>query len=320
MTGTALILGSTGRFGRAAAAAFTAAGWTVTEWRRPDPAALNEGGIVRGDLFDQQALVAAANVDVIVNALNPAYPDWAKDVPRMTDAVIDAAKATGATVLIPGNVYNYGAGLPPHLTATTPEVGDHRKAAIRIAMEAAYRDAGVPTIILRAGDFIDTAPGDNWFEGQITAKAKKGRLMYPGPTDLPHAWAFLPDMARAAEMLAARRADLPRFTAIGFPGYTLTGAELMDLVDQATGAKAKRGGLPWPILRLMGLFNPLMREVAEMRYLWQRPHAIDGIDFAAILPDFRPTEPLQAIRASLAGCRRLDTPPLAPAKGSAITA
>ena len=178
MTGTALILGSTGRFGRAAAAAFIAAGWAVTEWRRPDLAAIDEDGIVRGDLFDQKALVAAANVDVIVNALNPAYPDWAKDVPRMTDAVISAAKATGATVLIPGNVYNYGSNLPPHLTATTPEVGDHRKAAIRIAMEAAYRDAGVPTIILRAGDFIDTAPGDNWFEGQITAKVRKGRLMY----------------------------------------------------------------------------------------------------------------------------------------------
>ncbi len=320
MTGTALILGSTGRFGQAAAAAFKAAGWTVTEWRRPDPDAIEKGGIIRGDLFDREALAKAADVDVIVNALNPAYPDWAVEVPRMTAAVIDAARATRATVLIPGNVYNYGSTLPPLLTATTPEVGDHRKAAIRIAMEAAYRDAGVPTIILRAGDFIDTARGDNWFEGQITAKVQKGRLMYPGPTDLPHAWAFLPDMARAAETLAARRADLPRFAAIGFPGYTLTGAELMDLVDQATGVKTKRGGVPWPILRLMGLFSPLMREVVEMRYLWRRPHAIDAADFAAIVPDFHPTEPLQAIRASLVECGRLDTPPLAPPKSSAITA
>jgi hypothetical protein len=46
----------------------------------------------------------------------------------MTAAVTDAAKATGATVLIPGNVYNYGQNLPPRLSAATPHIGDHKKA------------------------------------------------------------------------------------------------------------------------------------------------------------------------------------------------
>ncbi len=192
MTGTALILGSTGRFGQTAAVAYMVAGWTVTEWRRSDPAAIDEGRIIRGDLFEGEALIKAAHVDVIVNALNPAYPDWAVEVPRMTSAVIGAAKATGATVLIPGNIYNYGSDLPPLLAAITPEVGDHRKAAVRIAMEAAHHDADVPTIILRAGDFIDTVPGDNWFEGHITAKVQKGRLMYPGSTNLSHHGRFCP--------------------------------------------------------------------------------------------------------------------------------
>lgn len=323
MPGTALILGSTGRFGRAAAIAFRAAGWRVTEWRRPDPDAAASPEIIRGDLRDHDMLRRAAEVDVIVNALNPAYPDWERDLPWMTVAVIDAAKATGATILIPGNVYNYGRNLPPRLTSATPHIGDHKKARLRIEMEAAYRASGVKTIILRGGDFIDTAPGDNWFEGQITAKVAKGKVMYPGPTDLTHAWAYLPDMARAAEMLAALRDSLPDFADIGFPGYALTGGAMLDLVERAAGRPLKRGGAPWFALNLLGLFIPLMREIAAMRYLWDRPHRIEAAVFSRILPGFQPTEPIDAVRASLIGCGQLHGPrtgPLAPAKGSAITA
>ncbi len=241
----------------------------------------------------------------------------------MNAAVINAAKATGAAVLIPGNIYNFGRNLPPRLTAATPHVGDHKKARLRIEMEAAYRASGVKTIILRAGDFIDTVAGDNWFEAHMTANVARGKVMYPGPTDLTHAWAFLPDMARAAEMLAARRQDLPTFSDIGFPGYALTGAALMDLVEHAAGRPLKRGGLPWFALNLMGLFSPLMREVAAMRYVWDRPHRIESAEFGRVLPDFQPTDPSDAVRASLTGCGQLHGPgaaPLAPARGSAITA
>ena len=132
-------------------------------------------------------------------------------------------------------------------------------------MEAAYRSAGVQTLILRAGDFIDTQPGENWFEGQITAKADQGQVMYPGPLNQPHVWAFLPDLARAAKALARRRADLPTFTDIGYPGYTLTGDELIALVEASLGASLKRRSFPWPLIRLLAFFNPMMREVCEMR-------------------------------------------------------
>ena len=318
MNPTALILGSTGRFGRAATSAFRGAGWRVTEWRRPG--APGGAGVVHGDLYAPTALRNAAEVDVIVNALNPPYPAWGKELPRMTKAVIGAAKATGASVLIPGNVYNYGSNLPKRLTPDTPQVGDHRKAQLRIEMEAAYRSAGVQTIILRAGDFIDTQPGENWFEGQITAKADRGQVMYPGPLDQPHAWAFLPDLARAAEALARKRTDLPTFTDIGYPGYTLTGAELIALIGASLGASLKQRSMPWSVIRLLAFFNPMMREVYEMRYLWRLPHAIDPAAFSEMLPDFHATPAADAIRASLTGCGRMAPPPLAPANRGVITA
>ena len=65
------------------------------------------------DAFDPaQVAGAARGMDVIVNALNPPYPRWTRDLPRLTGSVIAAARESGATVMIPGNVYNYGAAMP----------------------------------------------------------------------------------------------------------------------------------------------------------------------------------------------------------------
>lgn len=49
----------------------------------------------------------------------------------------------------------------------------------------------------------------------------------------------------------------------------------------------------------MGLFSPLLREVVEMRYLWNVPHALDGTKLRAALPAFAPTPLAEAMRAVL---------------------
>ena len=69
MTQTVLILGASGRFGRNAARAFRAAGWTVRGFDR------------QTDTLEQ----AARGMDVIVNAWNPLYPDWARQLPGFTN-------------------------------------------------------------------------------------------------------------------------------------------------------------------------------------------------------------------------------------------
>lgn len=39
----------------------------------------------------------------------------------------------------------------------------------------------------------------------------------------------------------------------------------------------------------IGLFSPLIREVVAMRYLWNKPHRLDGTALKTLLPDFKPT-------------------------------
>jgi len=295
MPGNILIVGAKGRFGRAAVTAFHTAGWHVRAFARSWDSERPLAGVDRitGDAFDADSLTdAAKGCDVIVNALNPPYPRWAHDLPRMTASVLKAAMATGTTVMVPGNVYNYGAEMPESLNEQTAHAPTTRKGRLRVEMEQAYARAagnGVQTLILRAGDFIERRQTGNWFDAHIADKISKGRMMYPGPLDKGHAWAYLPDVARAMVDLAERRHDCAPFDEFSFPGFGLTGQELINLLERLSGRALTVRGMPWPLIRLLGLVMPMMREVAEMAYLWRTPHAIDGSKLAAALPDFQGT-------------------------------
>ena len=301
MTKLVIILGAKGRYGRAAAQAFLAAGWRVRGLARNWDTDLVDPRVERvtADAFDADAVsAAAAGADVIVNALNPPYRNWARDLPRLAASTIAAAKASGAAVMLPGNVYNYGAGMPAVLDEMTPLNPTARKGRLRDAMENSYAEAadeGVQTIILRGGDFIEREKTGNWFDTYVAANVQKGRVTYPGPLGHVHAWAYLPDMARAMVGLAEKRAQLGPFSAFGFEGFNLTGRELVSAMERVAGRKLKVGAMPWSAMRVIGLLAPDIREVVEMRYLWNVPHAIHGAKLAALLPDFRPTPLLTAL-------------------------
>lgn len=283
MTQTVLILGGSGRFGQTAAAAFRAAGWKVRQFRR---------GADR--LPD-----AAIGADVIVNGWNPAYPDWEAQLPGLIAEVIAAARASGATILQPCNVYVYGEGSPERLTPETPHRATNPLGRLRIAMEARLRDSGCRVILLRAGDFIDTAPSGNWFDRVIAKDARKGKLVYPGDAGIPHAWAFLPDLGAAAVSLAEARDSLPAFCEVLFPGYALTGEDLRVATERALGRPVRLRRMSLLPLRLARPFWPMARGLLEMSYLWTMPHRLVDDRLARLDPSLPQTPVDEAIARAL---------------------
>ena len=277
-----LILGASGRFGRAAALAFERAGCQVDRFKRG-----------RDNLAQ-----AAQGAAVIVNGWNPPYPDWADQVPGLHRQVIAAAEASDATVIVPGNVYVYGAQTQIPWSQKSPHAAQNPLGRLRVEMEAAYRASHAQVIVLRAGDFLDTEASGNWFDAILTAKLAKGRFVYPGPADIPHAWAYLPDLARAAVGLAQMRVDLPRFLDVPFPGYTLTGQQMVAALNRQLATPAELRHMSWLPLQLARPFWPMGRCLLEMRYLWNTPHSLDGRLLRQLLPDFQMTP----VETALAHC------------------
>lgn len=280
MTQTVLVLGPTGRFGRNAALAFENAGWDVRRFDR------------KRDSLE----TAARGVDVIVQAWNPAYAKWEKQVLAMQPAVHRAALANDATVIIPGNVYVFGEQTPAPWSPSSPHRATNLLGKIRIKMEQSYRDAGVKTIVLRAGDYLDTEPSGNWFDKIMAPSLRSGALTFPGKPTIRRAYAFLPDLARAAVMLAEQRDTLERFSDICFEGYTLTAEQMVQKIADARGHEVKVKEMAWWPLRLVQPFMPDMKHIFEMRYIWDTEHYLNGAKFNTLVPDFKPTPAVEAFR------------------------
>ncbi|WP_319825404.1 epimerase [Thalassovita sp.] len=280
MKQTVLVLGATGRFGRNVATAFARNNWTVRKFdRRTD------------DLMQ-----AANGADMIIAGWNPPYQDWAAQVQELHARIRQAALANDATVLLPGNLYVFGHQTPAPWGANSPHQATNPLGLIRRRMEEAYRREGVRTILLRAGDYLDTEASGNWFDMVMAKKLAKGVLTYPGRLDAAHAWAYLPDLARAAVDLADKRDALQRFEDIPFAGYTLTGTELAQTLSRALGHPVSARQMSWLPLHLLRPFDRSMKHLLEMRYLWNTPHSLDATRLRAVLPDFQATPAEQALR------------------------
>jgi len=310
MKGRILVLGGAGRLGHTAARAFRSAGWQVASLVRGSSAAGAAPGteIIEVDARDSAAVVEAADdADVVLHALNSPFADWPTQALPFAETAIAAARRSGATLVFPGNVYNYGAGMPELLDETTPMRPTSRKGAIREAIEARLREAtDLRRIILRAGDFFGGPFGGSWLDRIIIRNIHGGRLTWPGPLDVRHEWAYLPDLAQALVSLVEARERLEPFAHFGFAGHAVTGREFIDAISRSCGRPFRVGPMPWWLLRPLGLVVPMFRELSEIAYLWTTPHRIDGTQLAEVIGELPCTPFNEAVAASLTalGLRR----------------
>jgi nucleoside-diphosphate-sugar epimerase len=314
MTNTVLILGAAGRIGQALTTAFADAGWSVrAQARKALPTALSSrSGVqaVQCDAHDRAALrEAARGVHVVVHALNPLYTQWNKLALPLADIAIAVARESGALLMMPGNVYNFGREMPALLQLTSPQRGDTPKARLRIETEARMAaEPGLNSVVIRAGDFFGGTGRGSWFDMGLASGVAKGKFVYPAGLDTLHAWAYLPDLAQAFVRVAEQHAQLRGHHRLHFAGHAVTGQQMREAMEAATGHTLRPAGLPWGLMRVGAVVLPMWREMLVMRYLWQRPHQLDGSALQALVGKL-PHTPLQhAVRASLAELGLLPQP------------
>lgn len=318
MNNTVLVLGATGGIGGEMVRQLLTAGWQVRAMRRGAPPSPRNDGVtwLRGDaMLRADVLAASAGCTVIVHAVNPpGYRDWDKLVLPMLDNTIAAAQQQGATIVLPGTIYNYGADAFPVLTEESPQQPATRKGAIRVELEARLQRAaggGARVLIVRAGDFFGPHAGNSWFaQGLVKPGQPVRSITYPGKEGIGHQWSYLPDVARTMVELLAVRGRLPPFARFHLAGHwdhdgrQMTAA-ITEVVMQATGRAPKIKPFPWWLMTLAAPFVATLRELREMRYLWQTPVRMDNAKLLAVL-GHEPHTPLDvAVKATLKGMGNL---------------
>lgn len=312
---TVLILGARGRLGLAAVHAFAQAGWQVRAQVRPGATGPAVPGVqwMAAAPEDTPALVAhAQGAQVVVHAMNPAYTHraWCTQAPGLVDAAIAVSRALGATLMLPGSVYNYGRAMPPVLREDTPQTALDFKGRMRIHLEqrlqAATRDGAMRAVVLRAGDFFGSGSG-SWLDLAIAKDLARGRITWPGPLDTCRPWAYLPDLARTLVKVAEARHHLAAFDTLHFAGQQVTAQQWVQALSAVAAeqgwvpdaAAVRVGQLPWPLLRVAGLVVPTYAALADVRYLWSTPHRLDNTRLVALIgaEPHTPFEP--AVRRAL---------------------
>ena len=315
----ALVIGATGGVGGAVAERLVAEGWRVRAMNRdPDAASVGREAFewVKGDAMVEADVVAAARgVSLIVHGANPpGYRNWAGVQLPMLSATIAAAKASSARIVFPGTVYNYGPDAFPSIDEASAQNPVTRKGAIRVQMEQALRQAaneGVRVLIVRAGDFFGPKPGNNWLSQGLVKPGKPiAAVSYPGPLAIPHCWAYLPDVAEIMVRLATKSDGLADFETFHMRGQTVTGDKMAEALSEAAGRKLAVHRLPWIAIKAMSPFNETMREMLEMRYLWERPVLLDNAKLVARLGEEPHTPIVEALRSALVGMDALPRPTL----------
>ena len=322
---TVLILGARGRLGLAAARAFAQAGWQVLAQVRPaSHGAAGTGGMALPAIpgvwwmpvavHETAALAAQAQgAQVVVHALNPPYTDqaWRTQAPALMEAAIAVARQLGATLMLPGNVYNFGEAMPAVLREDTPQVATGTKGRLRVQLEqrlhAATQDGSLRAVVLRAGDFFGSGAG-GLLDQVIAKRLPQGRVTLPGPAHVATPWAYLPDLARTFVRVAEQRQHLAAFDTLHFAGHHATGQQWVQALAAVAATQGwlppagalRVGTTPWPLLQLVGLLVPMLQAVTSMRYLWRTPHRLDNTRLTALIGDEPHTPFDTAVRQALA--------------------
>ncbi|MCW3815368.1 FAD-dependent monooxygenase [Micromonospora sp. DR5-3] len=238
------------------------------------------------------------------NCANPAYHRWPVDWPPLAAALLTAAERTGAVLATVGNLYGYGPVDAP-MTEATPPAATGTKGQVRNRMWAdalaAHRAGRVRVTEVRGSDYLGV--GGTSLAMMVLPRVLDGRRAFlPVDWDAPHTWTYIPDVART---LVAAATDE---RAWGRPWHVPSGpaVPMRDLAARAAalvGAPApKLTRMPYPVLWLGGLANPMARELRETAYQFDRPFVMDSSAATATL-GIEPTPLDVAVKETVAGLR-----------------
>ncbi|MFI7692084.1 NAD-dependent epimerase/dehydratase family protein [Nonomuraea sp. NPDC049655] len=261
---------------------------------------------VAADVADQARLSELAKgADVLYNCVNPAYHRWLTDWPPMAASFLAAAESSGAVLAILGNLYPYGPVSGP-MTEDLPLASTTPKARVRAKIWhdalAAHREGRIRVTEVRGSDFFGPGATDQSHLGtRFIPSLRAGRtIRLVFPADVPHSWTYLPDVADALIIAGAdeRAWGRPWHVPTNDPmTFREVGARMAALLDLPAPTMTT---LPWPLLRVSGLFSPMIGELRHVRYQFTAPYVLDSSAFQQVF-GVAPTPVEAALKATLDG-------------------
>jgi len=240
-----------------------------------------------GDATDaaacREAVVGAA---VVYHCMNPKYQAaaWETELPRIQENLVAAAGRAGARLVMLDNLYAVGRTGGRPMDEDTPDAPCSRKGTARArlaeSLRQAHRRGDVRAVTGRASDFF--GPGalqshfGERFWGRVLA-GKSGQVL--GNPDTPHSYHYVLDVAAGLAALGEAPEDALGRTWMLPCAPAETTRALVGHFAAALGRPVAVQRLPRPMVKVLGLFMPPVREIEEVLYQWDEPFVVDDRRF-----------------------------------------
>lgn len=292
-----------GQVGSGLARALLAMGHRVRVVRRSRGAVPAGAELVTADARDPaQVLAATEGAAVLYHCMNPsAYTKaaWEDEFPKFGEALIAAAVARDARLVCLDNLYGYGESEAPR-TPETPMRATGPKGLVRVAWDRRLREApGLRWASGRAGDFVGPGTADQslFSTAAIAGLAAGKRMWLIGDADAPHAFSYVPDVVRGLAALGTAGPEVEG-RVFHLPVLQVAPRALVGALAEALGATPRATAIPGWALPAMSWVVPILGELRETLYQWDRPFLVDDTSFRSRFPTL--VTPLQQAVAEIA--------------------
>lgn len=249
--------------------------------------------VVKADAYDvESAKRAAAGATLIYNCAAPEYSvkAWQTQLPLLWGNIAHSAAQHKAKLVIGDNLYGYdqadGSNIrEDRLMHSTTGKGKARIAVTEQMLEL-HRSGQVQIAFVRGSDFYGPHGTDqSQFGSRMIPPLLHGKAAQViGHSNAPHSITYLPDFGRALVMVAQR--DNAFGQAWHVPNAPARSRlEVLTMLAAIIGAPLKIQAMNKLTLSVVGLFIPILREVAEMGYQFEQPYIVNHDKFVAAFGD-----------------------------------
>ena len=211
---------------------------------------------------------------------------WKDKWPKLMRATIDACIKHKAKLVFFDNIYLYDISAIGHIKEDSPINPPSKKGMVRreIAdmLMHEVKAGNLTALIARAPDFYGPDNDKSFLIEVVYKNLLKGkRPNWFIDANKKHSFIYTPDAAKATAMLGNAPEAYSHVWHLPTDPHSLTGQQWIDLFNKEMNTNKKTMVLSMFMLKLLGIFIPLMREMPEMMYQYDREYFFDSTKFTS---------------------------------------
>jgi nucleoside-diphosphate-sugar epimerase len=252
--------------------------------------------------------VEGSDVVYITVGFPYSFKVWQRTWPPFTQAVIDACIRHKAKLVFFDNVYLYAVSEIPHMTEESAIGPVSGKGKVRKELhDMIFREVKggrLEALTVRAADFYGPDNNNSAMKMMVIDRFSQGKgAQVFGNKECIHTFTFTPDAAKATALLGNTPDAYNQVWHAPTTSEKLTTKQWIELIAKQMGVEAKMQAVPTLMVRMLGLFVPIMKEFPEMMYQFDRDYVLDSSKFEKRF-GFGATPPAEGIRITLESLKK----------------